>query len=112
MKKIEAIIRPSKLEELKDELRKFNISGLTISQVLGCGKQMGWTEQYRSNEVLINVLPKVKLELIVQDSNVEKVIDLIINIARTGEVGDGKIFISDITDCIRIRTGERGHNAL
>lgn len=112
MKKIEAIIRPSKLEELKDELRKFNISGLTISQVLGCGKQMGWTEQYRSNEVLINVLPKVKLELVVEDNNLEKVIDLIINIARTGEVGDGKIFISDITDCIRIRTGDRGVSAL
>ena len=112
MKKIEAIIRPSKLEELKDELRKFDTSGLTISQVLGCGKQMGWTEQYRSNEVLINVLPKVKIEMVVDDKNLDKVINLIINIARTGEVGDGKIFVSDISDCIRIRTGERGNSAL
>ncbi len=112
IKKIEAIIRPSKLEELKDELRKFDTSGLTISQVLGCGKQMGWTEQYRSNEVLINVLPNVKIEMVVDDKNLDKVINLIINIARTGEVGDGKIFVSDISDCIRIRTGERVNSVL
>lgn len=73
---------------------------------------MGWTEQYRSNEVLINVLPKVKIEMVVEDKNLDRVINLIINIARTGEVGDGKIFVSDISDCIRIRTGERGSSAL
>ena len=85
---------------------------MTISKVLGCGKQMGWTEQHRSNEVLINVLPKVKIEMVVDDKNLDKVINLIINIARTGEVEDGKIFVSDISDCIRIRTGERGSSAL
>ena len=112
MKKIEAIIRPSKLEELKDALIKSKITGITISQVLGCGKQMGWTENYRSNSVLINVLPKVQIKIVVDDEKVDEVVDLIISIARTNEVGDGKIFITDIDECIRIRTGERGSEAL
>ncbi|MBD7911485.1 MULTISPECIES: P-II family nitrogen regulator [Clostridium] len=112
MKKIEAIIRPSRLEALKDELHEAKISGLTISQVLGCGQQMGWTEQYRSNKVLINILPKIEIKLIVDDDNVDNIVDLIIKVARTGEVGDGKIFISNVEDCIRIRTGERGKEAL
>lgn len=112
MKKIEAIIRPAKLEELKDELHKAKITGLTIAQVLGCGQQLGWKEHYRSSEVSINILPKIEVKLIVDDSEVEKIIDLIVKVARTGEVGDGKIFISDIEDCVRIRTGERGKDAL
>lgn len=112
MKKIEAIIRPIKLEELKDALHKSNVNGLTISQVVGCGKQRGWTEYYRSNEVLINVLPKVEIKIIADDDKVEEIIELITSIARTGEVGDGKIFISNIEDCVRIRTGERGNKAL
>lgn len=112
MKKIEAIIRPAKLEELKDELHKAKITGLTISQVLGCGQQLGWKEHYRSSEVSINILPKIEVKLIVDDGEVEKIIDLIIKVARTGEVGDGKIFVSDIEDCVRIRTGERGKDAL
>jgi nitrogen regulatory protein P-II 1 len=112
MKKIEAIIRPSKLEELKDELHKAKITGLTISQVLGCGQQMGWTEHYRSNEVLINILPKIEIKLVVDDAAVEDIINLIINVTRTGDVGDGKIFVSNVEDCIRIRTGDRGKEAL
>lgn len=112
MKKIEAIVRPEKLEELKEALNKTNIKGITVSQVMGCGKQRGWTEHYRSNEVLVNMLPKIELKMIVDDGRVEEIINIISNIARTGEVGDGKIFISDISECIKIRTGERGDKAL
>lgn len=112
MKKIEAIIRPNKLEDVKEALQKIDISGITMSQVLGCGKQKGWKEYYRGSEVYMNVLPKIKLELVVDDSKLEKTLDTIIQYAKTGEVGDGKIFISDITDCIRIRTGEHGENAV
>ncbi|MCR4943280.1 MAG: P-II family nitrogen regulator [Clostridium sp.] len=112
MKKIEAIIRPTKLEELKDALIKSKITGITITQVLGCGQQMGWTENYRSNKILINVLPKVQIKIVVEDEKVEEVVNLIISIARTNEVGDGKIFVTDICDCIRIRTGERGAKAV
>lgn len=112
MKKIEAIIRPSKLEDLKEELLKINLNGITITQVMGCGKQLGWKEFYRGAEISLNVLPKVKVELIVNDDVVETVVDAIIKFSRTGEIGDGKIFISDIIECIRIRTGERGVAAL
>jgi nitrogen regulatory protein P-II 1 len=112
MKKIEAIIRPNKLEDLKDELKKSNITGITISQVMGCGQQLGWTEYYRSNEVIVNILPKVEVKIVVADEKVEEVIELITSIARTGEVGDGKIFVSDVCECVRIRTGERGSKAL
>jgi nitrogen regulatory protein P-II 1 len=112
MKKIEVIIRPSKLEELKEALLLINIEGLTVSQVMGCGKQKGWKEYYRGTEVSLNMLSKVKLEMVVCDAKVDKVIETIIKESRTGEVGDGKIFISDISDAIRIRTGERGEDAL
>ncbi|PRR83846.1 P-II family nitrogen regulator [Clostridium vincentii] len=112
MKKIEAIIRPEKLEELKDALHTAQVAGITLSQVLGCGQQMGWTEHYRSNEVLINVLPKVEIKIVVDDDKVEDIVKIIIDTTRTGEVGDGKIFVSDIIDCIRIRTGDRGTAAL
>jgi nitrogen regulatory protein P-II 1 len=112
MKKIEAIIRPNKLEDVKEALQKIDINGITMSQVLGCGKQKGWKEYYRGSEVSMNVLPKIKLELVVDDSKLEKTLDTIIQYAKTGEVGDGKIFISEITDCIRIRTGEHGENAV
>ncbi len=112
MKKVEAIVRPSKLEELKDALIESKISGITITQVLGCGQQMGWTENYRSSKVLINVLPKVQIKIIVNDDKVDEIVDLIVSVARTNEVGDGKIFVTDIDDCIRIRTGERGENAI
>lgn len=112
MKKIEAIVRPLKLEELKAALHKSNINGLTISQVIGCGNQRGWTEYYRSNEVLINVLPKVQITIVTSDDRVDEIVKVITSVARTGEVGDGKIFISNIEDVIRIRTGENGDKGL
>ncbi len=112
MKKIEAVIRPAKLEALKEALLAEGMKGMTLSQVQGCGNSHGWKEYYRGSEVLVNMLPKVKVEMVVEDDKVESVIDLVCKIARTGEVGDGKIFISPIEECIRIRTGERGVKAL
>jgi len=112
MKRIEAIIRPSKLEDIKEALKNSNINGVTISQVMGCGQQRGWTEYHRGTEITTNVLPKIEVKIVVEDDNVEDVIKLITSIARTGEVGDGKIFVVDIADCVRIRTGERGNSAL
>lgn len=112
MKKIEAIIRPNRLEEVKDALNKIEICGITISQVMGCGRQKGLKEVYRGTEIEINILPKIKLETVVQDDMAEKVIEAIIGSARLGEIGDGKIFVTNIEDAIRIRTGERGASAL
>ncbi len=112
MKRIEAIIRPSKLEAIKTALKNENINGITISQVMGCGQQHGWTEYFRTKEVVTNVLPKIEVKMVVEDEKVEEVIELISSIARTGEVGDGKIFIIDVADCVRIRTGERGNSAI
>ncbi|MBE6072363.1 MAG: P-II family nitrogen regulator [Clostridium butyricum] len=112
MKRIEAIIRPSKLEAIKTALKDENINGITISQVMGCGQQYGWKEYYRTNEVVTNVLPKIEVKIVVEDDKVESVIELISSIARTGEVGDGKIFVIDVADCVRIRTGERGNSAI
>ena len=112
MKRIEAVIRPSKLEDIKEALINGNIKGVTINQVMGCGQQLGWKEYHRGTEIITNVLPKIEVKMVVEDDKVEEVIDLITSIARTGEVGDGKIFIVDIEDCIRIRTGERGNSAL
>jgi nitrogen regulatory protein P-II 1 len=112
MKKIEAIIRQNKLEELKEGLLRINVQGITISQVYGCGKQKGWKEYYRGSEVSMNVLPKIKMELVVTNEMFDETIDTIIKNSQTGEIGDGKIFISDISDCIRIRTHERGEKAI
>lgn len=112
MKKIEAIIRPGKLEDIKDSLNKFNIHGLTISQVMGCGLQKGRKEIYRGTEVTLNLLPKIKIEIIAKDDAVEEIIRLISSEAKTGEVGDGKIFVYDVEDAVRIRTGERGEVAI
>lgn len=112
MKKIEAIIRPSRMEEVKDALNKIDINGITISQVMGCGRQKGLTEVYRGTQIDINVLPKVKFEIVVDDDVVEKVISAIVEAARLGEIGDGKIFVYAVEDAIRIRTGERGIGAL
>lgn len=112
MKKIEAIVRPSKLEVLKDAFLKADINGMTITQVQGCGNQHGWTEYYRGSEVIINMLPKIKFEIVTPDAKVQEIIDLIVSIAQTGEVGDGKIFISPVENCVRIRTGESGEQAL
>lgn len=112
MKKIEAIIRPGKLEDIKDALNRFNIRGLTISQVMGCGHQKGRKEFYRGTEVTMNLLPKIKLEIAAKDEQVDEIIKIISDEAKTGEVGDGKIFVYNIEDIIRIRTGERGEGAI
>jgi len=112
MKKIEAVIRPGKLEDIKETLNKFNVHGLTISQVMGCGLQKGRKEYYRGTEITLNLLPKVKIEIIAKDNQVEEIIKLIIEEAKTGEVGDGKIFVYNVEDTIRIRTGERGESAI
>ena len=112
MIKIEAIIRPSRLEEVKDALKAIDLTGITISQVMGCGRQKGYTEIYRGTQIDINVLPKIKVEIIIPDSSEEQVIETIIQAARLGEIGDGKIFVYDVKDAIRIRTGERGDTAL
>lgn len=93
MKRIEAIIRPSKLEDIKEALKDNDINGVTISQVMGCGQQRGWTEYHRGTEVITNVLPKIEVKIVVADEKVEDVIELITSIARTGEVGDGKILL-------------------
>ena len=112
MKKVECVIRPGKLEELKDALDRFGVHGMTVSQVVGCGLQKGRTEIYRGQEYQINLLPKVKVEIVVRDSWVDKVVNIISDSCRTGEIGDGKIFIMPIENVIRIRTGERGDDAL
>ncbi|HEX9061710.1 MAG TPA: P-II family nitrogen regulator [Clostridia bacterium] len=112
MKKIEAIIRPGKLEEIKEALNKFNVHGLTISQVMGCGLQKGRKEFYRGTEVTLNLLPKIKIEIVTKDQYVDEIINLISNEAKTGEVGDGKIFIYSLENAVRIRTGEKGESAI
>ena len=113
MKKVEAIFRPAKLEELKDALAQMgSIGGITISQVMGFGNQRGFKEQYKGTESLQAILPKIKMELIVDDCDFDKTIETILAYTQTGEVGDGKIFVYPIDDAIRIRTGENGLEAL
>ena len=112
MKKIEAFIRPEKLEDIKEILGRFNLNGLSIMQVMGCGSQKGWKKFVRGNEVDYNFLQKIKLEMVVLDEQVEDVVQGIIEISATGEFGDGKIFIYDVSDAIRVRTKERGEAAI
>lgn len=112
MKKIEAYIRPEKLEDIKEIMDELNLNGLSIIQVMGCGNQKGWTEFIRGVEVDYNFLTKIKIETVVPDGQAEAVVNAITKKARTGEFGDGKIFISDIQDAVRIRTGERGNDAV
>ena len=112
MKKVTAIIRPEKLEELKDALNEKGIHGMTVYEVMGCGSQHGWTEYYRGKEVMLNMIPKVKVELVVNNAQVEDLIGLVCDVARTGEVGDCKIFVYPVEECVRIRTGERGVKAV
>ena len=112
MKKIEAIIRPFKLDEVKEALVEEGIRGLTISEVRGYGRQKGHTETYRGSEYQIEFVPKIKIEIVVDDTLLEKVVDAILRTAKTGQVGDGKIFISDVQDVIIIRTEESGSQAL
>lgn len=112
MKKIEAIIQPFKLEEVKDALVGIGIDGMTVTEVRGHGRQKGHKEVYRGQEYVVDLLPKVKLELVVPDSRAGEVIKVLGDAARTGKIGDGKIFISDIADAIRIRNEDRGEAAL
>ena len=112
MKKTTAIVRPEKLEPLKEALFAAQVNGMTISQVQGCGNQHGWKEFYRGSEVMLNMIPKVKFELVVEDGQVQSLVDLICTTARTGEVGDGKVFIFPVDEVVRIRTGETGEVAV
>ncbi len=112
MKRISAIVRPEKLEPLKEALFAASVSGMTITQVMGCGNQHGWSEYYRGTEVLLNMIPKVKFELIVADDAVDGIVELICDTAATGEVGDGKIFIGPVEEVVRIRTREHGEAAI
>ncbi len=112
MKKIEAIIRPFKLDDVREALAEMGVKGMTLTEVKGYGRQKGHTEVYRGSEYKIDFLPKVKIEIIAKDSMVEKIVSTILKTAKTGEVGDGKIFIYPIDDVIRIRTEESGEEAI
>jgi nitrogen regulatory protein P-II 1 len=112
MKKIEAIIKPFKLDDAKESLAKAGIQGLTVSEVKGFGRQKGHTELYRGAEYAVDFLPKVKLEVVIEDERCEEVIDAIASTARTGKIGDGKIFVTPIEIAVRIRTAERGSTAI
>ncbi len=112
MKKIEAIIQPDRLDAVKEELFKANIHKMTVYRVRGCGQQMGYTEWYRGSIYKVNLLHKIKIDIAVNEDFVDPAVEAIIKGARTGEIGDGKIVITDIQECIRIRTGERGNDAI
>jgi nitrogen regulatory protein P-II 1 len=112
MKKIEAIVRPSKLDDIKEALGKFGIHGMTVTEVIGCGLQKGKKKVYRGTEYTIDLLSKIKIEIVIRDKWVDEVIRIIINTARTGETGDGKIFIYLVENAVRIRTGEGGEEAI
>ena len=112
MKKIEAIIKPFKLDEVKDALNAIGIKGMTVSEVKGYGRQKGHTEIYRGAEYVVDFIPKIKLEIIVQDEQVDQVIDQLLAVARTGKIGDGKIFVLPVERVVRVRTGETGSEAV
>lgn len=112
MKKIEAIIKPFKLDEVKEALQEVGLQGITVTEARGFGRQKGHTELYRGAEYVVDFLPKVKIEVVVDDTMVERTVEAIISAARTGRIGDGKIFILPVEEAIRIRTGERGADAI
>ncbi|KJR99752.1 MAG: nitrogen regulatory protein PII [Peptococcaceae bacterium BRH_c4a] len=112
MKKIECIIRPGKLEDVKDALNQFGVQGMTVYQVIGCGLQKGRKEVYRGTELTINLLPKVKMEVVVNDRDADEIVKIIIKAAATGQIGDGKIFVSPVENAVRIRTGDSGEKAI
>ena len=112
MKKLEAIIKPFKLEDVRDALTALGIEGMTVSEVRGFGRQKGHTELYRGAEYTVDFLPKVKIEILVPDDMVSKIVDAILESAQTGKIGDGKIFVSSVEEVIRIRTNERGEEAI
>ena len=112
MKKIEAVIKPFKLDEVREALSEIGVSGLTVTEVKGFGRQKGHTELYRGAEYVVDFLPKVKIEIVVADHEVEGAIDVIVKAARTGKIGDGKIFVTGVEQVVRIRTGETGEAAV
>ena len=112
MKKIDAIVKPFKLDEVKEALHGIGIQGMTVTEVKGFGRQKGHTELYRGAEYVVDFLPKLKMEIVVADDQLEEVLTALMKAAQTGRIGDGKIFVSDLEDVIRIRTGERGKEAI
>lgn len=112
MRKVEAVIKPFKLDEVKEALNEIGIQGITVSEVKGFGRQKGHTELYRGAEYVVDFIPKIKMEIIVSDEMVAKVVEVIAEAARTGRIGDGKIFVTTVDEVLRIRTGERGDDAL
>jgi nitrogen regulatory protein P-II 1 len=112
MKKIECVIRPIKIDQVKEALEAIGVVGMTVTDVRGYGRQRGRTEKYRGNTYVVNLLPKVKLELVVPDDRAEEVVEAVLEAAQTGELGDGKIFVATVEEAVRIRTGERGDDAL
>jgi len=112
MKKIEAVVKPFKLEDVKDALAEIGVTGMTVSEVKGYGRQQGHSELYRGAEYVVDFLPKIKIELVVSAENVEQAVNTIVEAARTGKIGDGKIFVSDIDQIVRIRTGETDNEAI
>ena len=112
MKKIEAIIRPERLQDVQDALDALGVSGLTVSEVVGCGRQKGYTEQYRGSRANISLLPKIKVESVVPASIVQTAVDAIVGGARTGEIGDGRVFVYPVDEAVRIRTDERGEDTV
>jgi nitrogen regulatory protein P-II 1 len=112
MKRIEAVIRPFKLDDVKEALNELEITGMTVTEVKGYGRQQGHSELYRGAEYVVDFLPKIKIEVVVKDDLVKKTVDAIVKSAKTGKVGDGKIFVSDVVGVVRIRTGEEGEEAV
>jgi nitrogen regulatory protein P-II 1 len=112
MKKVEAVIKPFQLENVKDALSKIGIQGMTILEVKGFGRQKGHTELYRGHEYVVDFLPKMKLEILIDDARVDEVVDAIVAAANTGKIGDGKVFVTSLDEVVRIRTGERGPEAI
>ena len=112
MKKIEAIIKPFKLEDVKEALAEIGVEGMTVGEVKGFGRQKGHTEIYRGSEYTVDFLPKIKIEIVLVDDMVQKAVDTIVRAAKTGKIGDGKVFVSAVEDAIRIRTEDRGDNAV
>ena len=112
MKKVEAVIKPFKLEDVKDALAEIGITGMTVSEVKGYGRQKGHSELYRGAEYVVDFLPKIKMEMVVNDDQVDAVVNAVVEAARTGKIGDGKIFVSDIEKIVRIRTGETDSEAI
>ena len=112
MKKIEAIIKPFKLDDVKEALNKIGVQGISVMEIKGYGRQKGHTELYRGAEYVVDFLPKLKLDIVVADDKVDEVVEAVIDAAKTGKIGDGKIFVSSLDEVVRIRTGERGESAV